>query len=275
MSWDEALDLIASRLKETAEQYGSESILPYSYAGTIGVLGFGSMDRRFFHRLGGSQLNRTICSEAGGVAWNLVYGKKLGMPTEDYALAKLIVAWGANIHGNNIHLWPMVEQARRNGARLIVIDPYKTRTAALADWHIAIRPGTDAALALGLMHVILRDGLEDRAYIAAMTHGIEQLAERVREYTPERVAAWTGMTAAEVEQLAREYATTRPAALRLNYGVQRSENGGTAARAIAMLPALTGAWKHRGGGGQLSTSGAFAWDENGTRASGSRESLAV
>ena len=261
VSWDEALSAIAERLQQTSDTYGPESILPYSYAGTIGVLGYGSMDRRFFHRLGGSQLDRTICSEAGGVAWNLVYGKKLGTPTEDYKLAKLIVAWGANIHGNNIHLWPMVEQARRNGARLIVIDPYKTRTAALADWHIAIRPGTDAALALGMMHVILREGLEDRAYIAEMTNGFDRLAERVHEYTPERVADWTGMTAAEIEQLAREYATTQPAALRMNYGVQRSENGGTAVRAIAMLPALTGAWKHRGGGGSLSTSGAFQWNK--------------
>jgi molybdopterin guanine dinucleotide-containing S/N-oxide reductase-like protein len=261
VSWDEALDAIAARLKQIAATYGPESILPYSYAGTIGVLGFGSMDRRFFHRLGASQLDRTICSEAGGVAWNYVYGKKLGMPTEDFRLAKLIIAWGANIHGNNVHLWPMVEQARRNGARLIVIDPYKTRTAALADWHIAIRPGTDGALALGMMHVILREGLEDRAYIEEMTHGFDALAERVGDYTPERVAAWTGMTPGEVEQLARAYATTRPAALRLNYGVQRSENGGTAVRAIAMLPALTGAWKYRGGGGQLSTSGAFQWNK--------------
>jgi anaerobic selenocysteine-containing dehydrogenase len=265
IGWDEALDAIAARLKKIAAEFGPESILPYSYAGTIGVLGYGSMDRRFFHRLGASQLDRTICSEAGGEAWKLVYGKKLGTPTEDFRLAKLIVAWGANIHGNNVHLWPMVEQARRNGARLIVIDPYKTRTAALADWHIAIRPGTDGALALGMMHVILRDGLEDRGYIGEMTHGFEQLAERARAYTPECVARWTGMTAAEVEQLAREYATTRPAALRLNYGVQRSENGGTAVRAIAMLPALTGAWKHRGGGGVLSTSGAFGWDENAVR----------
>ena len=262
ISWDEALGAIAARLKIIAAEFGPESILPYSYAGTIGVLGYGSMDRRFFHRLGASQLDRTICAEAGGVAWKLVYGKKLGTPTEDYRLAKLILAWGANIHGNNVHLWPMVEQARRDGARLIVIDPYRTRTAALADWHIAIRPGTDGALALGMMHVIFNEGLEDRAYIAAMTHGVDQLAERAREYTPERVAAWTGMTAAEVEQLAREYATTRPAALRVNYGVQRSENGGTAVRAIYMLPALTGAWKYRGGGGQLSTSGAFKWDED-------------
>ena len=187
--------------------------------------------------------------------------RNLGTPTEDFRLAKLILAWGANIHGNNIHLWPFVEEARRNGARLIVIDPYRTRTAAVADWHIAIRPGTDAALALGLMHVILNEGLEDRAYIAEMSHGFERLAERVREYTPERVAAWTGMTPAEIEQLAREYATARPAALRMNYGVQRSENGGAAVRAIAMLPALTGAWKYRGGGAQLSTSGAFAWNK--------------
>jgi anaerobic selenocysteine-containing dehydrogenase len=261
VSWDEALDAITARLKKIAAEHGPESILPYSYAGTIGQLGFGSMDRRFFHRLGASQLDRTICSEAGGVAWNLVYGKKMGTPPEDFRFAKLILAWGANIHGNNVHLWPIVEQARRNGARLIVIDPYKTRTAALADWHIAIRPGTDGALALGMMHVILREGLEDRAFIAERTHGFEPLAERVRAYTPERVAAWTGMTPGEVEQLAREYATTQPAALRLNYGVQRGENGGTAVRAMAMLPALTGAWKHRGGGGWLSTSGAFAWNK--------------
>jgi molybdopterin guanine dinucleotide-containing S/N-oxide reductase-like protein len=261
VSWDEALDAIAARLQEIADRYGPESILPYSYAGTIGALGYGSMDRRFFHRLGASQLDRTICAEAGGQAWNLVYGKKLGTPTEDFRFAKLILAWGANIHGNNIHLWPFVEEARRNGARLVVIDPYRTRTAALADWHIAIRPGTDVALALGMMHVILDEGLEDRAYIAAMTHGFAQLAERAREFTPERVAAWTGMTPAEIERLAREYATTRPTALRLNYGVQRSENGGAAVRAISMLPALTGAWKLRGGGAQLSTSGAFAWDK--------------
>jgi molybdopterin guanine dinucleotide-containing S/N-oxide reductase-like protein len=259
--WDEALDAISARLHEISDRCGPESILPYSYAGTMGVLGYGSMDRRFFHRLGASQLDRTICAEAGGVAWNLVYGKKLGTPTEDFKRAKLIIAWGGNIHGNNVHLWPMVEQARRDGARLIVIDPYKTRTAALADWHIAIRPGTDVALALSMMHVILREGLEDREYIHAMTHGFEQLAERVRDYTPERAAEWTGMTVEGVEQLARLYATTRPAAIRMNYGMQRVENGGAATRAIAMLPALTGAWKYRGGGAQISTSGAFAWDK--------------
>ena len=265
VSWDEALSAIAVRLQQISDEHGPESILPYSYGGTIAVLGYGSMDRRFFHRLGASRLDRTICAEAGAQAWNSVYGKKLGTPTEDFRLAKLILAWGANIHGNNVHLWPFIEQARRNGARLIVIDPYRTRTAALADWHIAIRPGTDAALALGMMHVILNEGLEDRAYIDQMTHGFGQLAGRAREYTPERVAAWTGISSSEVAQLAREYARTRPAALRLNYGVQRTEFGGANVRAIAMLPALTGAWKYRGGGAVLSTSGAFEWNEDATR----------
>jgi anaerobic selenocysteine-containing dehydrogenase len=261
ISWDEALDLAAERLAKVCDTYGPESILPYSYAGTIGVLGYGSMDRRFFHRLGASQLDRTICATAGGEAFVSVYGKKLGTDTEDFHRARLIIAWGANIHGNNVHLWPQVEEAKRNGAQLIVIDPYSTRTAKLADWHIPIRPGTDGALALGLMHVILKECLHDHAYIAAHTHGYEQLCRRAMEYSPERVSAITGMTAEEVVRLARAYATTVPAVIRMNYGVQRSENGGTAARAIAMLPALTGAWKHRGGGLQLSTSGAFSFDE--------------
>ncbi len=261
VSWEEALDAIASRLAQIAAAHGPESILPYSYAGTIGLLGYGSMDRRFFHRLGASQLHRSICAEAGGQAFKLVYGKKLGTPTEDFAHARLILAWGANIHGTNIHLWPFVEQARRNGARLIVIDPYRTRTAALADQHLAIRPGTDVALALGLMHVLLREGLQDQAYIDEMTHGFAALSERVRAYTPHRVSHITGLEAAAIEQLAIEYATTTPAVIRMNYGVQRSQNGGTAVRAIAMLPALTGAWRHQGGGAQLSTSGAFAWNQ--------------
>ena len=262
IGWDEALDTIAARLQQVSDAYGPESILPYSYAGTIGVLGYGSMDRRFFHRLGASRLNRTICSKAGGDALLYVYGQKLGTDTEDFRHARLILAWGANVHGNNIHLWPIIEEARRNGARLVVIDPYSTRTARLADWHIAINPGTDVALALGMMHVIIRDSLYDHNYVARYTHGFDQLKERAAEYTPERVAAWAGNTAAEIEQLAREYATTTPAAIRMNYGIQRSENGGAAARTVAMLPALTGAWKHRGGGLQLTTSGAFPWDGN-------------
>ncbi len=261
VSWGEALDLIAARFKIISEEYGPESILPYSYAGTIGVLGYGSMDRRFFHRLGASQLDRTICSTAGGDALTAVYGRKVGTGTEDFRYARYIIAWAANVHGNNIHLWPLIEEARRNGAKLVVIDPYRTRTAQAADWHIAIRPGTDSALALGMMHVLFRDGLYDHDYVERHGHGFEQLRERAMEYAPSRVAQWTGLAADDVERLAHEYATTEPAVIRLNYGIQRCENGGAAARAVMMLPAIIGAWKYRGGGLQLSTSGAFQFDK--------------
>ena len=261
ISWDEALDTISSRLAAVARDHGPESILPYSYAGTVGVLGYGSMDRRFFHRLGASQLDRTICSETGGQAIISVYGRKLGTDPEAFPHARLIIAWAANIHGNNIHLWPFVEEARRNGAKLVVIDPYATRTARAADWHIPINPGTDSALALGLMHIIVRDGLYDRDYVARWTCGFDQLREHIAEYTPDCVSALTGISVPDIERLAHDYATTTPAVIRLNYGVQRSDNGGAATRAICMLPALTGAWKHYGGGLQLSTSGAFKWDK--------------
>ena len=267
ISWDEALDEIAARLKGIAADFGPESVLPYSYAGTIGQLGYGSMDRRFFYRLGASQLDRTICSTAGGAALTSVYGVKLGTAPEDFLHAGLIIAWGANIHGNNIHLWPFIEEARRAGARLVVIDPYRTRTAALADEHLAINPGTDAALALGLMQVILSMGLEDREYVERCTHGFAELREYALrpEYSPERVAAATGISAEAIVRLARAYAGAGrggrgPAAIRLNYGIQRSENGGTAARAVCMLPLLTGAWKYKGGGLQLSTSGSFPFN---------------
>src|SRR5271167_4717194 len=195
ISWEEALAFIAEKLTAIAAEFGPESVLPYSYAGTIGQLGFGSMDRRFFHRLGASQLDRTICASAGGAALLSVYGIKLGTAPEDFAHAGLVIAWGANIHGNNIHLWPFIEEARRKGAKLIVIDPYRTRTAALADEHLAINPGTDTALALGLMHVILSMGLEDREYVDACTHGYAELRKYVMgpEHSPERVAKATGI----------------------------------------------------------------------------------
>jgi anaerobic selenocysteine-containing dehydrogenase len=264
ISWDEALDAIATRLEKTAAEHGPESILPYSYAGTIGQLGFGSMDRRFFHRLGASQLDRTICSTAGGEALKSVYGIKLGAAPQDFAHAGLIIAWGANIHGNNIHLWPFIEEARRKGAKLVVIDPYRTRTAALADEHLAIRPGTDGLLALAIMQVIFREGLEDREYLAAYTSGADELRTHAlrEEHSPARAAEITGIAAETIERLALAYAAAgrngrAPAVIRLNYGIQRSENGGTAARAVAMLPLITGSWKQRGGGLVLSTSGAF------------------
>ncbi len=262
ISWEEALTTIALRLQQISDAHGPESILPYSYAGTIGQLGYGSMDRRFFYRLGASQLDRTICSTAGAAALNAVYGTRLGPEPQSFIHAKLIIAWGANLHGNTIHLWPFIEQARRNGARLVVIDPYQTKTARLADQHLALTPGSDTALAMGMMHVILRDGLENRDYIEQCTHGFEALRDRVmtRDYAPESVAAITGIDAETIVALARSYATTTPAVIRLNYGIQRTDNGGTAARAVGMLPLLTGAWKHHGGGLMLSTSAAFGFN---------------
>ncbi len=257
ISWDEALDEIASKFRSIASEFGSESILPYSYGGTLGKLNYGSMDRRFFHRLGASQLARNICAEAGAAGIKSVYGVNMGTEPEQFAKSKYIIAWAANIHGNNVHLWPFVEEARRNGAKLVVIDPYRTRTAACADWHIPIHPGTDVALALGMMHIIINENLYDADYLAQHTVGFDELRSKVQEYSPEKVAQWTGMSVADVQKLAREYATVRPAVIRLNYGVQRSQNGGTATRAIAMLPCVTGSWKEVGGGLQLSTSGAY------------------
>src|SRR5579859_7412548 len=169
ISWDEALDTIAARFQAISRESGPEAILPYSYGGTLGALGNSAMDHRFFHRLGASQLARTICATAGGEALISVYGKKMGTEPEQFAHSKLIIAWGANIHGNNVHLWPFVEQARRAGAKLVVIDPYKTRTAACADWYLPVNPGTDAALALGMMHVMIGEDLHDADYVSRYT----------------------------------------------------------------------------------------------------------
>jgi anaerobic selenocysteine-containing dehydrogenase len=257
ISWDEALDEIAGRFKQLSRDFGSEAILPYSYGGTLAALNGASMDRRFFHRLGASQLERTICSAAGEAGLKSVTGAKLGTEPEQFRESRYIIAWGANIHGNNIHLWPFIEEARRKGAKLVVIDPYKTRTAACADWYIPIHPGTDVALALGIMHVIIGEGLHDADCIEKYTVGFDQLREKVKGYSPERVSHWTGIPVLDVIQLARDYATVRPAVIRMNYGVQRAENGGMATRTIAMLPCIIGSWKEVGGGLQLSTSDSY------------------
>jgi len=257
ISWDEALDEIASRFRAIVSEFGSESILPYSYGGTLGALNGASMDRRFFHRLGASQLARNICSEAGEEGLKSVIGNKMCTEPEQFAHSRYVIAWASNIHGNNVHLWPFISDARRNGAKLVVIDPYRTRTAACADWYLPINPGTDGALALGMMRVIINEDLHDADYVARYTVGFDQLREKVQEYSPERVEKWTGIAAPDIVRLAREYATRRPALIRLNYGVQRSEGGGMATRAITMLPCITGSWKEIGGGLQLTTSGAY------------------
>src|SRR5438105_2897832 len=221
ISWDEALETITSRFREISRDFGSEAILPYSYGGTLGALNGASMDRRFFHRLGASQLDRTICSAAGEAGLTSVLGVKLGTEPEQFRHSRYIIAWASNIHGNNVHLWPFIAEARRNGAQLVVIDPYRTRTAACADWYLPINPGTDAALALGMMNVIIREQLHDADYVAKYTTGFDQLSKKAKEHRPERVEKWTGISPADVQKLAREYATVRPAVLRLNYGVQR------------------------------------------------------
>jgi anaerobic selenocysteine-containing dehydrogenase len=257
ITWDQALDEIAGRLKAISSEWGPEAILPYSYAGTMGFLNGAGMDRRFFHRLGASRLDRTICSAAGAAGINESLGFRYGIEPDQFRHARLILAWGANILGTNVHLWPFIVEARRNGARFYTIDPNRNKTGRLADRHFAIYPGSDAALALGMMHIIIREKLYDADYVARYTLGFEVLCEKIDQYPPDRVAALTGLGAEEIAGLAREYATTQPAAIRLNYGVQRSERGGMAVRAIALLPVLTGAWRLAGGGLQLSTSQAF------------------
>ena len=265
ISWDVALQEIASRFRSISSEFGSEAILPYSYGGNLGALNGASMDRRFFHRMGASQLDRTICSAAGEAGLKSVLGVKLGTEPEQFSHSKYIIAWASNIHGNNVHLWPFIAEARRNGAKLVVIDPYRTRTAQCADWYLPINPGTDAALALGMMHVIIGENLLDTDYVSKYTLGFEQLQEKVKEYPPERVSQWTGIAADDIRKLAREYATVRPSVIRLNYGVQRSEGGGMATRAIVMLPCLIGSWKEIGGGLQMSLSGAADFNSTGLK----------
>ena len=260
IGWDEALDTIAQRLTETAAEFGSEAVLPYSYAGTMGLLNGQGMDRRFFHRLGASRLDRTICSATGMEAMTRTLGSRYGTEPEQFRHSKLIIAWGANILGTNVHLWPFLTEARRNGAKFYTIDPVMTRAGKVADRHFAIYPGSDLALALGLIHVITRENLHDADYVSKYTNGFQELRALAAKYPPERVEALTGIGREDVVMLAREYATTRPASIRVNYGIQRSERGGAAMRAVAALPALTGSWKEVGGGLQLSTSHAFRFD---------------
>ena len=263
ISWDEALDTIAARLRAIADEFGPEAILPYSYAGTMGLLHGSGMDRRFFHRLGASRLARTICSEAGKVGLLQALGVRYGTEPEQFRHSKLILAWGANILGTNVHLWPFIMEARRNGARFYTIDPRRNRTGAAADRHYFIQPGSDTALALAMMHVIIGERLYDADYVDRYTSGFDDLRERVRAWTPQRAAELTGIAAEEIAALAREYATTRPAAIRLNLGMQRSERGAMAARTIGLLPALVGSWKDVGGGLQLSISQTFQLNRDG------------
>jgi len=259
VTWDVALDDIAARLKTIAAR-DPEAVLPYSYAGTMGLVQGESMDRRFFHQLGASLLDRTICATAGGEAMTYTLGGKVGMRVEHFAESKLIVIWGSNSIGSNLHFWRHAQAAKRAGARLVCIDPRKTETADKCDEHIALMPGTDTALAFALMHELIQNDWLDHDYLAQHTVGWEALRERALQWPPSRAAAVCGVPEAQIVALARDYGTARPAAIRLNYGMQRVRGGGNAARAIACLPALIGAWRHRAGGLLLSTSGSFPVD---------------
>ena len=256
VSWDEALNDIAKRLGAIAAK-DPQAILPYSYAGTMGQVQGEAMAMRFFHKLGASLLDRTICSSAGSEALAYTFGSKMGMRVEFFAESKLIIIWGSNSIGSNLHFWRIAQEAKRNGAKLICIDPRKSETAEKCHEHIALRPGTDAALALALMHVLIQNDWLDHDYITQHTLGWDALRARALQWTPERAAQVCGITPEQIESLARDWATTKPAAIRLNYGMQRVKGGGNAVRAIACLPALTGAWRHRAGGLLLANSGNF------------------
>jgi anaerobic selenocysteine-containing dehydrogenase len=268
ISWPEAIRTIAHRFQAIAASvHGPQAILPYSYAGTMGKLMYGSLDRRYFHRLGASLLDRTICATAGAAGCDVTLGTRAMIDPEAAVNCRYIVNWGSNTAVTNIHFWKIEFEARKRGAKIVTIDPYRSPTAAKSDWWIPIRPGTDAALALGVMHILFREGWQDQDYLDRYCLGTEQLRDRVmKEYPPTKVAAITGLPVADIERFAREYARSRdlfggPALLRVNYGLQRHGGGGMAVRTIVCLPALTGDWRHPGAGALLSTSKAYPFDE--------------
>jgi len=261
IGWDEACEIVAKRLGDIAQR-APEAILPYSYAGTMGLVQGDSIAQRFFHKLGASRLDRTICAAAGAAGLRYTYGAGVGMHMEHFAESEVILIWGSNPVASNLHLWTRVQEARRNGATLIAIDPYRSLTAEKCHRHIALKPGTDAALALGMMHVLITEDRLDHAYIAEHTYGYDALKARALAYPPARVAAICGIDERTIVDLARLYASTRKSAIRMNYGLQRVRGGGNAVRAIACLPALTGAWRERAGGVLLSSSGWAPVDMN-------------
>ncbi len=259
VSWDVALDDIAARLGDLAARGLQQAVLPYSYAGTMGYVQGEAMAMRFFNRLGASQLERTVCSTAGGQGLVYTLGGKVGMRVENFVDSRLILIWGSNSIGSNLHFWRYAQEAKRRGARLVCIDPRRTETADKCHEHIALLPGTDAALALALMQQLITHDWLDHDYLRAHTLGWEDLRARALEWPPERAAAVCGIEAAQITALARAYGETaragQPVAIRLNYGMQRVRGAANAVRAVCCLPALVGAWRHAAGGLLLSSSG--------------------
>ena len=253
VTWDEALADIAARWRQIADESGAEAILPYSSAGVQGLIQMHSLDRRLFGSMGCSGLDRNICGAVAAAGLTSTIGTGTGIDPEEIVHSRFVVLWGTNTIVTNLHFWPFVREARRRGAKIVVVDPIRTQTAAEADWHLQIRPGSDAALALAMMHVIVREDLVDHEYVSRYAIGYEELAVRVRDYAPGAVAARVGLPADEIERFAREYATTVPSLLRPLIGIEHHRNGAMQFRTLACLPVLIGAWKHRGGGLARST----------------------
>jgi anaerobic selenocysteine-containing dehydrogenase len=248
ISWDEALTEIKARWAGIIDQHGSQAIMPHGYLGHQGTLNGLTTGDAFFNRLGSTVAEKTYCESGSSTAWLMTVGPTGGLDVESLAFAKYIIVWGMNMTNTNLHAWPFVLEARKNGAKIVVIDPVRTRTAKQADWHIRIKPGTDGALALGMINVIIEEDLYDHDYVEQYTLGFDELKSRAAEFPAERVAAITGIPAEDIRTLSREYAKCQPSAIRQGVAVERSPGGGDAIRAITILPALVGAWRHVGGG---------------------------
>ncbi|UZJ80912.1 molybdopterin oxidoreductase family protein [Fictibacillus sp. KU28468] len=258
ITWDEAIESIASKWKNLIASAGPESILPYSFYGNMGILSAEGMDRRFFHRLGASRLDQTICSVAGSVGYKYTMGGSFGIDPEDTIHSKLIIFWGINAVSTNMHQVALAQKARKNGAKIVVIDVHKNRTGILADWFIPILPGTDSALALGLMNLLFEDGLADLEFLQEYSIGYQELREHVKQYDPHTVAAITGIPVDDLKELAALYGTVSPSFIRIGNGLQHHDNGGMSVRTIACLPAITGQWIVKGGGAIKGNSGYLA-----------------
>jgi anaerobic selenocysteine-containing dehydrogenase len=261
ISWDEAIAEIASRWHDISTRSGAQCILPYSYAGTLGLVQGAVSDARFWNRLGASRLKRAICGYAAEEAVLLTIGGRLAPPPQMLVQSKLILIWGSNPASTAPHVMPFLREAQRNGSQVIVIDPIRTLTARSADQYIQPLPGTDAALALAMMYVMVNEGLHKPGWISQHTLGWEQLLERIMQFPPERAAQITGLTVETITTLARTYATTSPALLRVSDGINRHTNGGQTVRALACLPAVTGQYGLAGGGLMYSTSDWLKWDK--------------
>lgn len=248
ISWDQALDEIAARFRSISDEFGPEAIMPVSYLGTQGILNGLNVGDPFFARLGATIAERTFCDSGSCTAYAMTIGDTAGVDPESLVHSRFILVWACNIMSTNLHLWPFITEARKGGAKVVVVDPVRTRTAAAADQHIAIRPGTDAALALAMAHVIIAEGLADSDYVENYTLGFPEFAERVTQYTPEWAQTETGVPAETIRTLAREYATAQPSVIRIGVAIERHAGGGQTVRALACLPGLVGAWRRPGGG---------------------------